>query len=91
VTATAKVSAMLCLATALALGMMTTMTSTVSAQGQEEMNQALEHLRHAKAALEHAEHDKGGHREAAMRLIDQAIREVEAGKAYAREHPEHHD
>jgi hypothetical protein len=86
VTATAKVCTTLLLATALSLGMMTAMTSTASAR-QEEMNAALEHLRHAKTALEHAEHDKGGHRDAAMHLIDQAIREVEAGKAYAREHP----
>ena len=91
-TATAKISATLFLATALSLGLMTTVTSSASAQGQDEMNEAVEHLRHAKGALEHAASNKGGHRENAMHLIDQAIAEVEAGKAYAKAHPEkHHD
>ncbi len=86
-TATAKISATLFLATALSFGMMATMTSTSSAQGQTEMNEAIEHLRAAKGALEHAAANKGGHREAAIKLVDQAIAEVEAGKAFAREHP----
>jgi hypothetical protein len=91
--ATAKIFTALFLATALSLGMMATHTSTASAQGQEEMNEAIEHLRQAKGALEHAASNKGGHRETAMHLIDQAIAEAEAGKAYAKEHPveKHHD
>jgi len=92
-TAIAKVSATLFIAAALSLGIATTMTSTASAQGQEEMNEAIEHLRQAKGDLSHAANNKGGHRETAIHMIDQAIAEVEAGKAYAKEHPEakHHD
>jgi hypothetical protein len=85
---TAKVSASLALAIALALGVTSAMTSVAYAQGQEEMNEAIEHLRKAKGELEHAATNKGGHRESAMRLIDQAIVEVEAGKTYAKLHPE---
>ena len=92
-TSTGKVSAALVLASALALGLTSTMTSIAYAQGQEEMNDAIEHLRKAKGALEHAAANKGGHRENAMHLIDQAIVEVEAGKTYAKSHPaeKHHD
>ena len=92
-TATSKISATLFLATALSLGLVATIASITSAQGQEEMNEAIQHLRAAKGALEHAAANKGGHRETAMHLIDQAIAEVEAGKAYAKEHPmeKHHD
>jgi hypothetical protein len=86
-TATARIFATLFLATALSLSMMATLTSTACAQGQEEMNEAIEHLRQAKGALEHAAANKGGHRETAIHLVDQAIAEIEAGKAYAREHP----
>lgn len=92
--ATAKISATLFLAFALSIGVTTAMNSTASAQGQEEMNEAIEHLRQAKGELEHAAANKGGHRESAVHLIDQAIAEVEAGKAYAKEHPggeKHHD
>lgn len=87
-TATAKVSATLLLITALALGMIA-ISPSAFAQRQEHMDVALEHLHRAKEALERAEHDKGGHREAAINLVDQAIRQVEEGKAYAREHPGH--
>jgi hypothetical protein len=87
VNATAKISATLFLAIALSLGLSSAVNSTASAQGQEEMNEAIEHLRQAKGALEHAAANKGGHRESAVHLIDQAIAEVEAGKAYAKEHP----
>ncbi len=56
------------------------------------MNEAIQHLREAKSLLEHAHKNKGGHRENAMHMIDQAIAEVEAGKAYAKGHDndEHH-
>lgn len=95
-TSTSKIAATLMLSSALSLGMMTTTISPASAQGQEEMNEAIQHLREAKGSLEHATQNKGGHRENAMHLIDQAIAEVEAGKAYAKGHGEekqehHHD
>ena len=43
------------------------------------MTAAIQHLREAQRNLESASHDKGGHRERAMQLINQAIAEVEAG------------
>lgn len=51
---------------------------------QPNMNEALGHLRAARAALQRAEHNKAGHRERALEHVDAAIREVEAGKAAGR-------
>jgi mannose/cellobiose epimerase-like protein (N-acyl-D-glucosamine 2-epimerase family) len=51
---------------------------------QPHMKNALMHLREARAALQRAEHNKGGHRERAVEIINRAIAEVEAGMAAAR-------
>jgi hypothetical protein len=53
---------------------------------QPRMQAALEHLRAAKSELEHADRDKGGHRERALRLTNDAIAEVERGIGYDRHH-----
>lgn len=52
--------------------------------GREEphMSAALGHLQEAKTELERATPNKGGHREKAMQLVDQAIQQVRAGEAY---------
>jgi hypothetical protein len=50
---------------------------------QPHMTAAIAKLEDAKAELQQAEHNKGGHREAAIKLIDQAIQEVKAGIAAA--------
>jgi hypothetical protein len=50
---------------------------------QPAMHSALSHLRSARAALESALADKGGHRERAISLVDRAIAETEAGIRYA--------
>ena len=56
------------------------------AEKQPHMKGALENLRQAKAQLEKADPDKGGHRAEAIKLIDQAIQEVKAGVEYDNEH-----
>jgi len=53
---------------------------------QPRMHAALEHLRAAKTELEHADADKGGHRAAAIRLVNDAIAQVQAGMGYDRRH-----
>jgi hypothetical protein len=53
---------------------------------QPRMQAALEHLRLAKVELEKADHDKGGHRDKAMRLTNDAIDEVERGIRFDRHH-----
>ncbi len=53
---------------------------------QPHMQAALEHLRMAKGELEHADRDKGGHREAAIRFTNNAISEVEKGIRFDRHH-----
>jgi hypothetical protein len=55
-------------------------TVQVPAQAnQPNMKAALVSLNQAKQSLEKAAHDKGGHRVKAIQLIDEAMREVEAG------------
>jgi hypothetical protein len=53
---------------------------------QPHMRAALDHLRNARSQLDAAMADKGGHRAAAIRIVNDAIREVEAGIEYARTH-----
>ncbi len=53
---------------------------------QPHMQAALEHLRLAKVELEKADRDKGGHRERALRLTNDAIAEVERGINFDRRH-----
>jgi phage/plasmid primase-like uncharacterized protein len=44
-------------------------------------------LEQAKAELENAKPNKGGHRERAMQLVDQAMQEVREGERYDQTHP----
>jgi len=53
--------------------------SNVHAANQPHMYQALDDLRAARHQLEVAEQDKGGHRAAAIGIVDNAISEVKAG------------
>jgi hypothetical protein len=53
---------------------------------QPRMQAALEHLRQARHELEKADHDKGGHRDNAIRLTNDAIAEVERGMRFDRRH-----
>ncbi len=50
---------------------------------QPHMNSALNELRSARSDLDAALADKGGHREKAIGLVDQAISEAQAGIDYA--------
>ena len=51
---------------------------------QPYMQGALRALQNARASLETAATDKGGHRERAIQLVDDAIRQVKVGRAVAR-------
>jgi len=53
---------------------------------QPEMTAALDNLRQAQQHLQAANNNKGGHRERAMQLIDQAISEVQQGMDFAERH-----
>jgi len=53
---------------------------------QPQMQSALKHLRAARADLNRATADKGGHRERAIELVNQAIDQVERGVSYDRRH-----
>ncbi|HVN76383.1 MAG TPA: hypothetical protein VMT19_08710 [Thermoanaerobaculaceae bacterium] len=80
-TRTTVVVAMLC-AVVLVAGFMVGR----AAAAQPHMEAALDHLRAAKAQLEEAEHDKGGHRVKAIELVNEAISEVRLGMGYAARH-----
>jgi hypothetical protein len=58
------------------------------AENQPRMQHALQALENARAQLEKAEHDKGGHRVKAIELINHAIAEVQAGIEYDNIHPD---
>jgi hypothetical protein len=49
---------------------------------QPEMSAAMENLQQAAQNLERAAHNKGGHRAKALELVQQAMREVQAGIQY---------
>lgn len=57
------------------------------AQNQPHMQAAMRSLQQARNQLAASSTNKGGHRERAMRLVDQAINETQGGMAYARQHP----
>ena len=56
------------------------------AERQPHMVAALEHLRAAKDELKAASRDKGGHREAAIKAIEDAIDHVKEGMRYSERH-----
>lgn len=58
------------------------------ARHEPHMSAALGHLEQAKAELEKATPNKGGHRERAMQLVDQAMQQVRDGEAYYEQHGE---
>ena len=57
-----------------------------SGSGQPHMNAALDELRAARSELDAAISDKGGHRAAAIAMVDEAIGEVQAGIEFASTH-----
>jgi len=54
---------------------------------EPHMSAAYGHLEQARAELEKANSHKGGHRERAMQLVDQAMQEVRQGEAYDLDRP----
>ena len=53
---------------------------------QPHMQAALEHLRKAEWELNHAAANKGGHREQALKLVRDAMNQVDAGIRYNDQH-----
>jgi len=60
--------------------------NSASAEPQPHMKSALMHLESAKAELEKAVADKGGHRVRAIELTEKAITETREGIEYANKH-----
>jgi hypothetical protein len=60
------------------------LSATLTRADQPNMRNALSQLQAAKTSLEAASHNKGGHRENAIRLVNQAIAEVQLGMDVAR-------
>lgn len=74
----------LTIAAAFGAGLATSGLIQSAVADQPNMQRAVEALRTARAFLQAAEPNKGGHRERAIRLVDDAIGETEAGIAFAR-------
>jgi hypothetical protein len=53
---------------------------------EPHMSAAYGHLQQAKDELEKATPNKGGHREKAMQMVDQAMRQIEEGEQYYQQH-----
>jgi len=58
-------------------------TGLAYAENQPHMREALRLLRDARAQLDRADSDKGGHRVAAIGKVDEAINEVQLGIDHA--------
>ncbi|HSP78159.1 MAG TPA: hypothetical protein VLQ93_06500 [Myxococcaceae bacterium] len=56
-------------------------THRAFAESQPKLEEALIHLRYALVALKKASPDKGGHKEKAVQLTQQAMEEVKKGLA----------
>jgi hypothetical protein len=56
--------------------------------GHKHLQRAENMLGQAKTALNNASHDCGGHRVAAIELVDKAMVEVRQARKWANEHPE---
>ena len=54
--------------------------------GQPHMQSALDQLQSARSELSAADANKGGHRERAIRLVDDAMDQVRRGMEFARTH-----
>jgi len=74
------------LAALLAASIGTGAVSSVSADPQPKMKEALDYLRNAATALDAAAHDKGGHRAKALELTRGAIVQVEEGIKFDNRH-----
>jgi hypothetical protein len=68
----------------LAGSMLATLLPGPAMAAQPYMQGALQALQNARASLETAASDKGGHRVRAIQLVDEAIRQVKVGMAVAR-------
>jgi hypothetical protein len=55
--------------------------------GQPKMQAAMQALQQAQAELQAASPNKGGHREQALQLVQEAMQDVDAGMQYAAAHP----
>lgn len=56
------------------------------AADQPHMEKAIDHLQSARRELNDATPDKGGHRERALKLVDDAIAETRKGMRFDRRH-----
>jgi hypothetical protein len=68
------------------IGVVLTAGTSLLAQREREfhprLGAAIEAIRDAKAYMMEAPHDFGGHRQAAVRACDEAIRQIELARAY---------
>lgn len=74
------------MAVGLTVATMLTVGTGAALADQPYMHSALQDLKAARTALQHASNDKGGHRMKALQEVNAAIRETEEGMHHARRH-----
>ncbi|MDE1995964.1 MAG: hypothetical protein KGI75_25930 [Rhizobiaceae bacterium] len=74
------------MAIGLAIAPAAVLTATAAHAEQGNMDAAMRDLGNAAQALRRATPNKGGHRERALQLVEQAMNEVQAGIDYAARH-----
>jgi hypothetical protein len=67
--------------TTIAAGLLSFVFATAARADQPHMQAALQALQTARAELQQAEHDKAGHREKALDLVDRALHQTQMGIA----------
>ncbi len=68
----------------LLVGLLLVAAISLAYGNQPHMDSALRHLQAARVELERATPNKGGHKERAIQLIDQAINQVQEGIHFVR-------
>lgn len=74
-----------CMVLLVAIGLVYAQTRHMAIH-EPHMSAAYGHLEQARAELEKATPNKGGHRERAMQAIDQAMQQIEEGEQYYQQH-----
>ncbi len=81
-----KITSTIVLALLMMFSSVTLLPATPQKDVPAEMNSATQALRTAKSELERAGAEWGGHRVAAMKHIDEALKELQEAEGWARQH-----
>lgn len=81
-----RIATMVLLALMMTLSSVSVLPASPQRDVPAEVNSARQALQNARGELEHAGAQWGGHRVAAMKHIDEALKELKEAETWAREH-----